>query len=189
MDFNSHMDAVVRVTVDLVNVATPGEARGRPYPLPAGDALLDAVAGALAATSSPNRRQTAPDRADVDDLVALAARLRTVFEAVAAADLDTAAGTVNRLLADSGARPELSKHDGEPWHLHFHGTDGSLVGGWTASCATGLAVVLGGEYAERLGICSAPSCDRAYVDTSRRFCSTACQSRVKAAAYRERRQT
>jgi predicted RNA-binding Zn ribbon-like protein len=53
-----------------------------------------------------------------------------------------------------------------------------------------LATALGGEYATRLGVCSAPDCDRVYVDTSRngtrRFCDTACQSRVKAAAHRTR---
>jgi predicted RNA-binding Zn ribbon-like protein len=51
-------------------------------------------------------------------------------------------------------------------------------------------MVLGSPMADRLGLCSAPSCDRAYVDISRngarRFCSTACQNRVKAATFRER---
>ena len=47
------------------------------------------------------------------------------------------------------------------------------------------------KYAGRLGVCAAERCDRVYVDTSRnatrRFCSTACQSRTKAAAFRARR--
>jgi len=86
----------------------------------------------------------------------------------------------------------LERHDGEPWHLHFHSADEtSMVKGWQAGCATGLAIVLGGELYDRLGVCTAPHCDRVYVDTtrngSRRFCSTACQNRVKAAAFRERR--
>ncbi|MFC6935784.1 CGNR zinc finger domain-containing protein [Actinomadura yumaensis] len=38
-----------------------------------------------------------------------------------------------------------------------------------------------------------PHCDRVYVDTSRngtrRFCSTACQNRVKTAAFRARAQS
>ena len=62
--------------------------------------------------------------------------------------------------------------------------------GWAAGCATGLAVVLGSEFHDRLGVCTAPRCDRVYVDTSRngtrRYCSTACQNRVKAAAFRAR---
>jgi predicted RNA-binding Zn ribbon-like protein len=52
--------------------------------------------------------------------------------------------------------------------------------------------VLDCEYADRLGVCSAESCDRVFVDTSRngtrRFWSTACQNRIKAAAFRHRQQ-
>jgi predicted RNA-binding Zn ribbon-like protein len=84
----------------------------------------------------------------------------------------------------------LSRHDGERWHLHFHPRDASWAFGWAGAMATSLAVVLGGPSYDRLGVCSAPACDRVYVDTSRngtrRFCSTACQNRVKAAAFRER---
>ena len=57
--------------------------------------------------------------------------------------------------------------------------------------ALGLAVALGSDLAGRLGVCDAPGCDRVYVDASRnggrRFCSTRCQNRVKAAAHRRRR--
>jgi len=92
------------------------------------------------------------------------------------------------MLARTGARPRLDRHDGEPWHLHFHGAEDTPATGWAAGCATGLAVVLGRDQQDRLGVCAAPRCDRVYVDTSRnatrRFCSTACQNRVKAAAFR-----
>jgi predicted RNA-binding Zn ribbon-like protein len=68
--------------------------------------------------------------------------------------------------------------------------DNSLPDGWAAGCATGLAVVLGGSGADRLGVCTAPGCDRVFVDTSRngtrRYCSTSCQNRVKTAAFRAR---
>jgi predicted RNA-binding Zn ribbon-like protein len=51
-------------------------------------------------------------------------------------------------------------------------------------------VALGSDLGGRLGVCSAPACDRVYVDGSkngtRRFCSTQCQSRVKAAVHRAR---
>ena len=42
----------------------------------------------------------------------------------------------------------------------------------------------------RLGVCSAPPCRQAYVDTSpnqsRRYCSERCSSRANVAAYRAR---
>src|SRR5690606_2344616 len=124
------------------------------------------------------------------ELAEVARRLRPVFEAVAAGDVDTAAGQVNALLVETGARPLLMRHDGQPWHLHFHGPGGNLAGDWAASCASGLAYVRGSEFHDRLGVCTAPNCDRVYVDVSRngtrRFCSTACQNRVKTAAFRAR---
>jgi predicted RNA-binding Zn ribbon-like protein len=186
VEFNSHTDRVVRVAVDLVNLLTPGEARGRPYQPAAGARLTREVTGALRGGGS--RRAATEDEAAA--LGAIAAQLRGVFTSVSAGDLDTAALTVNRMLTWSGARPELERHDGSRWHLHFHSADRTLVNGWAAGCATGLAVVLGGPLYDRLGVCTAPHCDRVYVDVSRngarRFCSTACQNRVKTAAFRAR---
>jgi predicted RNA-binding Zn ribbon-like protein len=96
------------------------------------------------------------------------------------------------MLKATGAHPSLERHDGQAWHIHFHAADErSLAGNWAAGYATGLAIVLGGEHFDRLGVCTAAHCDRVYVDVSRngskRFCSTACQNRVKAAAFREAR--
>jgi len=185
VNFTSHLDAVVTVAVRLANALTPGEAHGRPYQLPEGDGLPAAVTAALRA-GRPDTRLVSPGEAAA--FLAVAASLRAVFEAVADGRTDAAAGLVNEMLARTGARPRLDRHDGEPWHLHFHGAEESLVTGWAAGCATGLAVVLGTDRQGRLGVCTAPRCDRVYVDTSRnatrRFCSTACQNRVKAAVFR-----
>jgi predicted RNA-binding Zn ribbon-like protein len=187
VNFNSHTDVVVRVAVALVNMLTPGEDRGRGYAPPAGEQRA-AKLNALFKSAGSRTEVTADEAAEFG---AVAAELRAVFTAVAAGDIDDAAGRVNKLLLATGAHPALDRHDGEPWHLHFHAADErSRVGGWAAGCATGLAVVLGGELYDRLGVCTAPRCDRVYVDTSRngskRFCSTSCQNRVKAAAFRER---
>ncbi len=187
MNFTSHVDAVVAVAVALVNGLTPGDAYGRRYLPPAGDALPAAATAALRAGQRTAREVTPAEAAN---LAAAAGRLRPVFEAVDAGDLDSAASQVNALLAGTGARPQLDRHDGEPWHLHFHGSTNGLAEGWAAGCATGLAVVLGTDQAGRLGVCTALRCDRVYVDASRngtrRFCSLACQNRVKAAAFRAR---
>ena len=175
------------MAVALVNLLTPGEDRSRPYEPPAG-AERAAALNALFTSAGSRTKVTS---AEAEAFVPVAADLRAVFGSVAAGDLDGAAHRVNDLLAATGAHPALERHDGEPWHIHFHSADEtSLAKGWAAGCATGLAIVLGGELYDRLGVCTAPHCDRAYVDTSRngsrRFCSTACQNRVKAAAFRER---
>ncbi|WP_327044285.1 CGNR zinc finger domain-containing protein [Microbispora sp. NBC_01189] len=187
VNFNSHTDAVVVIAVGLVNALTAGEARGRPYEPPAEGARAEVVAEILDAGRGGS---VAIGETEAGELAETARALRGVFEAVARGDVDTAARTVNRLLAETDARPHLDRHDGEPWHLHFHGAGGTLAGNYAASCATGLAVVLGSDLHDRLGVCTAPHCDRVYVDTSRngtrRFCSTACQNRVKTAAFRAR---
>ena len=188
MNFNSHTDVVVGIAVALVNLLADGEDRGRAYRPPAG-AERAARLNALFESRGSRTRVTA---AEAEAFGAVAAELRAVFAAIAAGDVDGAAQRVNGMLAATGAHPALARHDGEPWHIHFHSADeSSPVKGMAAGCATGLAIVLGGELYERLGVCTAPHCDRVYVDTSRngsrRFCSTACQNRVKAAAFRERR--
>ena len=147
MNFSSHMDAVVTVAVRLVNLLTAGEAHGRPYPPPQPDQLPGAVTGLLRATRRDTRDVTADEAAEFE---MIAGSLRAVFEAVADGRLDDAAGEVNALLQFTGARPRLDRHDDEPWHLHFHGADESLVTGWAAGCATGLAVVLGSDLYGRL---------------------------------------
>lgn len=186
MNFNSHLDAVVAATVRLVNVATAGHREGRTYEPPHRAELTAALTDAL----GTDRNVSPISPSSVDGLVAAATALRTVIEAIGTGDHDTAAAALNAMLRESGAHPELARHDGEPWHLHFHGAADDQVTGWVAGCATGLAVVLGSEHADRLGVCSAPSCDRVFVDTSRngtrRFCEVSCQSRVKMAAYRAR---
>jgi predicted RNA-binding Zn ribbon-like protein len=186
VEFNSHTDTVVRVAVGLVNLLTPGSERGREYRPPEGEERTAAVSSLL--RSGGGRRDASWEEAA--SFCFVAAELREVFAAVDSGTVDSGAALVNAMLARTGARPVLERHDGEPWHLHFHATDDSLASGWAAGCAAGLAVVLGGELYDRLGVCTAPRCDRVYVDTSRngtrRYCSTSCQNRVKTAAFRAR---
>jgi predicted RNA-binding Zn ribbon-like protein len=185
--FSSHLDTIVAASVGLINALTAGEAHGRPCQ-PPDDAELPAVVAAVLHAISPATRDV--PMADAVALREFAAELRAVFEAVSQNDVDAAAQQVNKLLAGTGARPSLDRHDGEGWHLHFHGYEDGLAIGWAAGCATGLAIVLGTDDRGRLGVCTAPRCDRVYVDTSRngtrRFCSTTCQNRVKTAAFRSR---
>lgn len=186
MEFDSHINPVVLAGVALVNAVTPGMRGGRPVETP--DDLASAVRDALRPT---HRRDLPPHPADAAALAAWAPRLRTVVELVEDGRVDDACLRLNSLLRDTGALPTLARHDGEAWHLHFHGPDASFADGWMAGMATALAVVLGNPAIDRLGVCNADACDRVYADTSRngtrRFCSTACQNRVKAAAFRARR--
>ncbi|WP_181786321.1 CGNR zinc finger domain-containing protein [Streptomyces phytophilus] len=181
--FDSHVATLLDVSAALVNTLTDGTARGRPYTAPRDGDLPTAVTAAL-----PGEARVEP--AAAAHLARTADQLRAVFEAVEDHRIDAAADRLNTLLRTTGARPQLDRVPGEPWQVHFHGADDTLAVGWSAGCATALALALGSDLAGRLGVCQAPRCDRVYVDTSRnaarRFCSTACQSRVKAATFRAR---
>lgn len=185
--FDSHMAVLLDGAVAVVNALTDGEARGKPYTAPRDDDRIAAVAGALSAPVELVR-ESAPE--DAAHLLRAATELRRVFEAVADNRADDAASAINTLLTETQARPLLARTPEGPWRVHFHGHDDSFAITWTAGCATALAMLLGGDLAGRLGVCQAPRCDRVYVDTSRNagrhFCSTPCQNRTKAAAYRAR---
>ncbi len=188
VDFDSHIVALVDVAARLVNAHTGTHARGAAHTPPTTSAARARVtAVALARDGDRKPRVT---HADAEVLTAHAHDLRRVFAAVDAGDVGTAAGLLNPMLRATGARPQLDERPDGTWHVHFHGTDDSLAVGWSAGCATGLALALGSSWAGRLGTCAADRCDVVFIDTSRngsrRFCSTACQNRTKTAAYRSR---
>ena len=187
MRFDSHVLALIGTAVRLVNALSPGSDGGRPVRRPQGAALVGAVSDALDGQGGVTR-VSADDAERLDGVVQ---QVRPVFDAVARDDLDAAAEQVNALLRATEARPQLDKFAEGGWSLHFHGPDVTVSRGWAAGLAAGLAVALGSDLAGRLGVCDAPGCDRVYVDASRnggrRFCSTRCQNRVKAAAHRRRR--
>jgi predicted RNA-binding Zn ribbon-like protein len=188
--FDSHVELLLDAAVSFVNELTDGERRGKPFTAPRGERLRAAAASAIPARAQAPRPERLP--ADSAELLAHAGRvMRGVFEAMEDGRVDDAAEAVNLLLRETGARPQLDRVPGEPWQVHFHGANDTYGVGWTAGCATALALAVGSELAGRLGVCRAPHCDRVYVDASRnsvrQFCSAPCQSRVKAAAFRARR--
>ncbi len=188
MTFDSHVLTLVDVASRLVNELTPGLRGGHEASAPRGARRVEAVAEALGGNGRRTPRVTARQ---ATSLAAYADQMRLVFEATEAGDLVEAARVLNRLLEATGARPQLDPLATGGFHVHFHGSTDGLATGWAAGCATGLALAIGTDLAGRLGVCEADRCDRVYVDTSkngtRRFCSTSCQNRTKAAAFRQRR--
>ncbi len=127
----------------------------------------------------------------VEEMTALAHRLRHVIEAMHVGDVDLAASTLNELLAEAPAVPHLVRSDDGTWSLHHHPQRADFVLAWTSLCAEAMALLIGEGHADRVHLCAAEDCGRAFVDTTkngtRRFCSERCQNRVKAAALRRRR--
>ncbi|MEW9555726.1 CGNR zinc finger domain-containing protein [Nonomuraea sp. NPDC050783] len=116
------------------------------------------------------------------ELIRLRQELAAVFDA--AGDERAVVARLNALLVRYPVRPQLSAHDGRPWHLH-------LAEDPAATAVMGLAAVVAELGADRLGRCREPHCGRAFLDTSsnrsRRYCSARCASRANVAAHRARR--
>jgi predicted RNA-binding Zn ribbon-like protein len=184
MHFDSHVWVVTDVACRLVNALTAGHDGTRPVEPPPAGHRADAIRAVL--EREDYRPTVTEDQADA--LTALAERVREIVTASSSGDAASAARMVNDLLEEFGTAPRLDPARGGGWTLHFHGRDTSLVVGWGAGIAAGLGMAIGSDFAGRLGVCSADPCDRVYIDTSpnlgKRFCSTRCQSRVKAAAHR-----
>ena len=182
--FNSHVWVVTDVACRLVNALTAGHDGTRPVEPPPVGHRADAVRAVL--ERDDYRPALTEDQANA--LTALAERVREVFTASSSGDVASAACIVNDLLEEFGAAPRLDPARGGGFTLHFHGRDTSIVAGWGAGIAAGLAMAIGSDLAGRLGVCQADPCDRVYMDTSynlgKRFCSRRCQSRVKAAVHR-----
>ena len=127
---------------------------------------------------------------DTEELAAVRA-LRRPLRALLTADRDDAARTVNRMLADHDARPQLVRHDGWDYHVHAVVADAPLADRIAVETAMAMIEVIRADEHSRLSVCADAGCDGIVLDLSRnrsrRFCSVACGNRVAAAAYRARR--
>lgn len=119
--------------------------------------------------------------------------VREAFHRVfTAPDQPTAVRLLNALLSKTRITPRLTEHDGHPLHMHYFAPDATLSDHLAADCGVALAhLLVDGEW-ERLRTCSAPDCDRVFVDESRNrsrvYCdSRTCGNRMHVAAYRARR--
>jgi hypothetical protein len=181
VQLDSYADTGALVAVELVNALAPGYPGGaRP------EERLPAIAKVLAVDPPSVSRLS---EGNTPGFLRLARFLRLIFQDLGNGDIDAAASRLNRLLSKHPAHPHLAKEGGR-WRLHHHPSDVALVPMWTSICAEALARMIGAGYGGRFGICEASQCNRVYFDisknASRRFCSTTCQNREKAAAFRLR---
>ncbi|MFJ2115561.1 MULTISPECIES: CGNR zinc finger domain-containing protein [unclassified Streptomyces] len=183
MELASYSDYAVR----LVNTEEP--ARGA-------DTLtsVEAVRALFGANSQAARRAT---EADIPRFRSVRSRLRAVFTAADEGEATGAVDMLNSLLLEFPVSPQVSGHDllddeGHPrWHMHLAEHPSNATAGYAATAAMGLAFHLTAYGVDRLGLCQAPPCRNAYLDTStnrsRRYCSDRCATRANVAAYRARK--
>ena len=183
MELASYADFAVR----LVNTEEPE--RGRDS--------LSTVEDVRRLFAGSSRGVRLADESDLPRLRAARTRLRGVFEAAAEGDEVRGVDLLNSLMIEYPVSPLVSGHDyldenGRPrWHLHLADNAPTAAANYTAVACMGLAIHLTGLGADRLGICQAPPCRNAYLDTStnrsRRYCSDRCATRANVAAYRARK--
>jgi predicted RNA-binding Zn ribbon-like protein len=111
-----------------------------------------------------------------------------LYPAFAVQDDDERAAVVTGLLERSAVRPVLLSNGG----LHADWVVRDAAEHLFAAAAVALRLFLGAGTGagDRLGTCADQACADAFVDSSpgghRRFCSTTCQNRARAASFRRR---
>lgn len=177
MDLASYAELAVR----LVNTASLGHEGGDQL------ASLDGLRALVADREHLNQGIT---RSDLDALRMVRDEFRRFFVACSQGNGTEAAERLNELLIQFPVHPQLSGHDGQPWHVHFT-ESGSMSDKYAAGAAMGLAVRLAELGLQRFGVCQATPCTGVFMDTSpnrsRRYCSDRCTSRANVVAYRARK--
>jgi predicted RNA-binding Zn ribbon-like protein len=177
LDLTSYAELAVR----LVNTASLGHEGGD---------LLTKVDGLRTLVADREHLKTGINRSDLEALRDLRTEFREFFTACSRGDGEDAAARLNALLIQHPVHPQLSGHDGQPWHVHYT-ESGSVSDRYAAGAVMGLAVRLAEIGIERFGICQAAPCQGVFIDTSgsrtRRYCSDRCMNRANVTAYRARR--
>ena len=122
---------------------------------------------------------------DLHAMRELRAELRTIFVSASRGDEDDAVDRLNTLLIRHPVHPQIARHDGHDWHLHFNEA-GSIPDRYAARAAMGLAAKVADRGIGRFGLCRAEGCERVYFDTtanrSRCYCSDRCAGRPSVTA-------
>ena len=178
MDFNSYAELAVR----LVNTAGGSGEDG-------GDRLAN-LDGLRALVADREHLNTGMTRNDLDALRALRTEFRAFSVACSAGNGEDAAALLNALLIQHPVHPQLSGHDGQPWHVHYT-ESGSVADKYAAGAVMGLAVRLTDLGIDRFGVCQASGCQGVFIDIStsntRRYCSDRCMNRANVSAFRARK--
>jgi predicted RNA-binding Zn ribbon-like protein len=178
-NFAPYLECSLNVAVDLVNTQDP---------LDGSDELstLDELKS-FVKKHEITRGPSKLTRKDLEETKALRARLRRVFDSK---DEKVASSILNELIDETGARPQLTNHDGR-WHMHYSPSGIPLAPLLAAEAAMALSVVIAQEGYDRLRTCEGDRCIDVFVDESknhsRRFCSpNPCGNRASVKAFRER---
>jgi predicted RNA-binding Zn ribbon-like protein len=176
VDVVAYADLAVR----LVNAVGPGQGRG--------DGLATADSFRVLVADRPHLagRVTA---ADLDALRMLRDELRQIFAAASEGRENEAVERLNALLTRHPVHPQLTRHDGQRWHVHLVDS-GSTADRYAAGAIAGLTGLIRDFGTRRLGVCAACDCERVFVGTGsgrdKQYCSAQCTPEASVQALRAR---
>jgi predicted RNA-binding Zn ribbon-like protein len=177
--FAPDTEVALRSVVNLINTAANGEEQL------ATPADLDRFLRTEGFTGSRTR-----DAAELASVHRLRRQLAELWQASEGAAVET----VNQLLRDARALPQLVRHDDWDWHLHATPPEAPLADRMSTEAAMALVDVIRNKEMGRMLVCAAEDCDAVVLDLSRnrskRYCDTGnCANRAHVAAYRARKAT
>src|ERR1700730_5377493 len=180
-DSRVDLSSYAELSVRLVNTASLGHEGGD---------TLTSTDGLRSLVADREHLNHGITRADLDALRMLRDEFRGFFVACSKGNGAAGAERLNELLIQYPVHPQLSGHDGQPWHVHYT-ESGSMSDKYAAGAAMGLSVRLADLGLDRVGVCQAAPCQGGFIDTSvnrtRRDCSDRCASRANVTAYRARK--
>lgn len=179
MHFAPDVEESLEFAAALVNTAPAASRSGLDElsTLPQLHALLDA-----------NRFGGNRDRTETERLSVVATRDR--LRAMWTLSRDELALSINEILRESSALPQLVRHDEFDWHIHAIPLDAPLADRIRVEVTLALVDIIRADATDRLRGCEAHDCDGVLVDLSRngskRFCSVRCGNRMNMVAWRAR---
>lgn len=176
MDLATYADLAVR----LVNSADSGQGRVD------GLATMDSFRTLVADRPGLAGRVTA---GDLETLRLLRDEIRHIFTSVARGRDAEAIGRLNALLTRHPIHQQLTRHDGQRWHVHLVDS-GSAADRYAAGAIAGLTGLITEFGTRRLGVCAASDCERVFVGSGsgrdKRYCSAQCTPEASVRALRAR---
>jgi hypothetical protein len=173
VDLTSYADLAVR----LVNTAEPGRR---------GDGLASVESYRDLISDRPHLGGGRVTMNDLEALRLLREELRLIFAAADRGDEADVIGRLNALLTRHPIHQQITRHDGQNWHVHLV-ESGSAADRHAAGAIAGLTGLVTTSETDRLGICAAAGCERVLIASragDKHYCSEQCAPKANVRALR-----
>ncbi len=176
MDYAAYADLAVR----LVNAVDSGQGSGD------GLATVEHFRSLVADRPPLASRVTSTDLAA---LRLLRDEFRLIFTAAAEHNDTELVDRLNALLTRHPIHQQITRHDGQRWHIHLVDS-GSVADRYAAAAVAGLTGLVTESGSRRLRVCAGPGCERVFIigpsGREKPYCSARCAPGASVRALRSR---